>query len=253
MCRKILNIAVIIILIASMIFLTARKTKEEEQKIQNKIDWQYYILKKNDTLESIFGEYWQDVLRFNRVDRNHLWPGKKIKRPLSINDVKNYSPFLKFYEPAKQYQKYVLISLDEQFLGCYEFGHLKISFPIASGKESHKTPKGDFKVLARHRDHFSSKYTITGTNIPYPMTWAVKFKTLKSGAGFWIHGRDLPGYPASHGCIGLYDEEMQKKYYGQPQKPILTDAKNFYLWLFPGTENEGGLKSVSELIPIRVF
>ncbi len=28
---------------------------------------------------------------------------------------------------------------------------------------------------------------------------------------FWIHGCDLPGYPASHGCVGLYDEEMQKK------------------------------------------
>ena len=40
-----------------------------------------------------------------------------------------------------------------------------------------------------------------------------------------IHGRDLPGYPASHGCIGLYDEPMQKEQYGVPGDPELNDAK----------------------------
>ena len=32
----------------------------------------------------------------------------------------------------------------------------------------------------------------------------------REGVSYWIHGRDMPGYPASHGCIGLYDESMQK-------------------------------------------
>ena len=30
---------------------------------------------------------------------------------------------------------------------------------------------------------------------------------------YWIHGRDVPGFPASHGCVGLYDEQMQFDYY----------------------------------------
>ena len=34
-------------------------------------------------------------------------------------------------------------------------------------------------------------------------------KSVDTWPSYWIHGRDLPGYPASHGCIGLYDEEMQ--------------------------------------------
>ena len=217
------------------------------------VQWDYYVIKKNEIPENIFGEYWMDVLRFNKIDRNHLIPGKKIKKPLDMESIKNYTPMPFFYEMAQNHEKYVLIDLDKQFLGCYEFGRLKFSFPIASGKKSHATPKGDFKVLARHRDHFSSRYKISGTNIPYPMTWAVKFHISKSRVGFWIHGRDLPGYPASHGCIGLYDEEMQKKYYKKPENPLLTDAKKFYLWLFPEKENDDALESVSDNIPIRIL
>ncbi len=246
--RKILLILLYLLIIFCAYLIIAPFSRAESPK------WEYYTIKEGDVLENIFGAYWIDVLRFNKIDRNHLWPGRKIKKPLNFEDIKNYTPLSDFYEPSAQYEKYVLINLDEQFLGCYEFGHLKLSFPIASGRKNYRTPKGDFKVLARHRDHFSTKYTITGTNIPYPMTWAVKFYVSKSGIGFWIHGRDLPGYPVSHGCIGLYDEEMQKKYYKKPRVPVLMDAKKFYLWLFPGEENDGALKSVSGRdIPIRIL
>lgn len=223
-----------------------------KSQVDSPLPWKHYVLPENYSLEKIFGDYWVDVLRFNRIDRNHLWSGKKIKAPLNIEDVKNFTPLPKFYELAKYCEKYVLISLDDQFLGCYEFGELKFSFPIASGKKGFLTPCGDFKVLARHRDHKSDRYTITGTDIPYPMTWAVKFHISKSGRGFWIHGRDLPGYPASHGCIGLYDEEMQKKYYGSPKNPILIDAKKFYLWLFPDAENDGGYRNIQNGAPVRI-
>lgn len=50
----------------------------------------------------------------------------------------------------------------------------------------------------------------------------------------WIHEWDLPGYPASHGCIGLYDELMQKKQYGVPKDTELNDAKRLFEWVLGG-------------------
>ena len=43
---------------------------------------------------------------------------------------------------------------------------------------------------------------------------------------------DLPGYLPSHGCIGLYDEAMQKEQYGTPTDPKLNDAKRLFDWVF---------------------
>ena len=44
----------------------------------------------------------------------------------------------------------------------------------------------------------------------------------------------MPGYPASHGCIGLYDEPMQKEQFGVPKDPELNDAKKLFEWVLGG-------------------
>jgi hypothetical protein len=62
------------------------------------------------------------------------------------------------------------------------------------------------------------------------MHYGLRFLTTRSGVTYWIHGRDMPGYPASHGCIGLYDEEMQREVYRSPKDPRLDDARRLYEW-----------------------
>lgn len=49
-----------------------------------------------------------------------------------------------------------------------------------------------------------------------------------------MHRRDLPGYPASYDCIGLYDESMQKEEYGITKAPELNDAKRQCEWVLEG-------------------
>ncbi len=143
------------------------------------------------------------------------------------------------YPLAASEAKFILIDLAEQFLGAYEYGRLAFSAPIATGEKRNETPAGEFTITAAHRRHRSSLYTIEKTNIPYPMNYALLFHVSKEGVAFWIHGRDIPGYPASHGCIGLYDELMQKTYYGYPREPILEDARTLYTWvLAPLPEDE---------------
>jgi hypothetical protein len=76
------------------------------------------------------------------------------------------------------------------------------------------------------------------------MTYAIRFHTNRAGISFWIHGRDLPGYPDSHGCIGLYDEAMQKQYYGIPRNPALEDAKTLFHWVIAPREDDGKFREL---------
>jgi hypothetical protein len=192
-----------------------------------------------ETLETLFGSRWVDVARFNRIDRRHAYPGIFLKVPKRLEDIAAFTPMPQEYPLAASEAKFILIDLAEQFLGAYEYGRLAFSAPIAAGEKGNETPAGEFAITAAHRHHHSSRYTIEKTNIPYPMNYALRFHISKKGVAFWIHGRDIPGYPASHGCIGLYDEPMQKKYYGHPREPILEDARTLYNWvLAPLPEDE---------------
>jgi hypothetical protein len=64
---------------------------------------------------------------------------------------------------------------------------------VSTGKVGHDTPIGVFTVLQKQVEHHSTKYD----NAPMPymqrLTWD----------GVALHAGNLPGFPASHGCIRL--------------------------------------------------
>ena len=198
------------------------------------IQWECRTLRIGESLETLFGEQWVHVARFNRIDRRHVHAGVSIKVPKQIEDVEYFAPLPLLYFAAEQDRRFILISLSEQFLGAYEYGILRFTVPIASGNGHDETPTGEFRITAAHRAHQSCLYTVQGTDRPYPMNYALRFHVNRDGVSYWIHGRDLPGYPASHGCIGLYDEPMQKEQYGIPRNPELNDAKRLFEWVLGG-------------------
>lgn len=204
-----------------------------------KIDWECRRIKKGETLESLFGDRWIDVARFNRIDRRHLYPGISIKVPKNLDDIKEFNPLPVEYPPAENDEKFILVNLSEQFFGAYEYGKLVFSAPAATGEKENETPRGEFRITASHRYHKSSKYFIEKTDTPYPMNYALRFYINREGVKYWIHGRDIPGYPASHGCIGLYDEAMQKKQYKYPKEPVLEDAKKLFEWVLATPQYDG--------------
>jgi hypothetical protein len=195
-----------------------------------KIKWKPHFMRPQDTLEGLFGKDWPYVARFNRIDRRHAYPGMTIRVPADIDQTRRYTPMPSMYEPAKRYDKYILVNLTEQWLGAYEYGKLKFSMPVASGTVANPTPVGVFRVDARHRTHTSSLYKTEDEQAQYPMDYAFRFHVGKDNVAYWIHARDLPGHPASHGCIGLYDESMQNRIYGIPGNPVLDDARKLYDW-----------------------
>ena len=197
---------------------------------QANIQWDARFVRPDDSLRSMFGRNWEAVARFNRIDRRHIYPGMTLKVPRNMKDLENYFPVPRQYERARRHEKYILVDLTEQWLGAYEYGKLVLSIPLASGSDSHKTPTGFFRIDGRHRWHTSSLYKTEDETGQYPMDYAMRFHIDDKDVAYWIHARDLPGHPGSHGCIGVYDESMQNRVYGFPKEPVLLDAERLYDW-----------------------
>lgn len=195
-----------------------------------KIPWHPHFIKPEQSLESLFGNDWPFVARFNRIDRRHVYPGMTIKVPDDIAASRSYTPLPALYPPAQKHAKYILIDLTEQWMGAYEFGKLRFSGPAATGSRGHETPVGVYRIDARDRNHASSLYKTEDESAQYPMDNAMRFHVGSDNVAYWIHARDLPGKPASHGCVGLYDEAMQNRVYGSPEVPALLDSQKFYNW-----------------------
>ena len=64
---------------------------------------------------------------------------------------------------------------------------------VSSGKAGYETPTGVFTVLEKKKEHYSRTYD----NAPMPNMQRLTWK------GIALHAGNLPGYPASHGCIRL--------------------------------------------------
>ncbi len=87
----------------------------------------------------------------------------------------------------------VLASIPEQTMHVYRNGILIGRSSVSTGSNGHATPGGVFSILEKKQEYYSKKYD----NAPMPnmqrLTWT----------GIAMHSGNLPGYPASHGCIRL--------------------------------------------------
>jgi len=95
------------------------------------------------------------------------------------------------------------IDLTAQRLMVYHNGALIAASAISTGSAGRETPTGVFTILEKKEMHRSSTYH----DAPMP------FMQRLTSKGIAIHAGDLPGYPASHGCIRL-PNEFAKKLYG---------------------------------------
>ena len=87
----------------------------------------------------------------------------------------------------------IVISIADQRISLYDNGALIARSSVSTGVKNHPTPVGVFSVISKSRYHRSNIYS--GAPMPYMqrITWS----------GIALHAGDLPGYPASHGCIRL--------------------------------------------------
>jgi len=89
----------------------------------------------------------------------------------------------------------VLVSIPQQTMHVYRNGILIGRSTVSSGKNG-STPGGVFTILEKKETHRSKKYDNAPMSNMQRLTWT----------GIAMHSGQLPGYPASHGCIRLpYD------------------------------------------------
>jgi lipoprotein-anchoring transpeptidase ErfK/SrfK len=113
----------------------------------------------------------------------------------------------------------VVVDLTAQEAYLYAGGELALKARISTGREGYNTSPGRYKIIQKDVDHRSSIYgeyiqdgivikpdanvykdpkprgaTFLGAPMPY-------FMRIYGGVG--LHEGDLPGYPASHGCIRM--------------------------------------------------
>lgn len=87
----------------------------------------------------------------------------------------------------------IIVALARQRAYVFRNGVLIGVSTASTGKAGHVTPTGVFTVLQKQIDHKSNLYSDAPMPFMQRLTWD----------GIALHAGNLPGYPASHGCIRL--------------------------------------------------
>ena len=87
----------------------------------------------------------------------------------------------------------VYVDLDRQLATVYRNGIRIAASTISSGKPGFETPRGVFTILEKDEDHRSRTYDDAPMPFQQRLTWK----------GVALHAGNLPGFPASHGCVRM--------------------------------------------------
>ena len=98
---------------------------------------------------------------------------------------------------------YAVVSIEDQHVSIYGNNGLIERSDISTGTAEHPTPTGIYAIIQKERWHESNIYS--GAPMPFMqrITWS----------GVAMHTGQLPGYPASHGCIRL-PGSFAERWYG---------------------------------------
>ncbi len=87
----------------------------------------------------------------------------------------------------------IVVSIAQQRAYAYRNGIPIGISTVSTGKKGHETPTGVFTLLQKNVDHKSNLYDSAPMPYMQRLTWD----------GIAMHAGNLPGYPASHGCVRL--------------------------------------------------
>lgn len=107
----------------------------------------------------------------------HLKPGEYLWMP----------------QAAPQGPMLMIVNVRTQRAVLYRNGVPIAVSTVSTGRDGHATPLGAFTVLQKRATHHSNLYDSAPMPYMQRLTWD----------GVALHGGQIPGYPASHGCIRL--------------------------------------------------
>ena len=86
-----------------------------------------------------------------------------------------------------------IVSLNDQRISIYDAQGRISRAPVSSGQTGYETPVGIYSVLQKNAEHYSNVYDDASMPFMQRLTWS----------GVALHAGELPGYPASHGCVRM--------------------------------------------------
>lgn len=107
----------------------------------------------------------------------HLKPGQFVWAP----------------QVAPQGPMLLIVNISTQRAVLFRNGVPIAASTVSTGRPGHSTPTGIFTILQKQIEHYSSLYDSAPMPYMQRLTWQ----------GVALHAGNLPGYPASHGCIRL--------------------------------------------------
>jgi lipoprotein-anchoring transpeptidase ErfK/SrfK len=115
--------------------------------------------------------------------------------PAAVETATTLKPGEFVWQPERSPQGEVemVVSIPLQRAYVYRGGTLIGVTTVSTGKPGHRTPTGKFDILQKRARHFSNLYN----NAPMP------FMQRLTWGGIALHAGQIPGRPASHGCVRL--------------------------------------------------
>ena len=142
------------------------------------------------------------VLKVNRRDLAHVRDRDTLAVPYPFVDELELAPFPAVLPGAGSLPKLVLVSLRVQAFGAYEGGRLRHWGPTSTGRRDKPTPPGLYHA------NWKAKERTSTIDDEWLLRWCVNIEN----SGISLHQYDLPGYPASHSCVRLLEEDARRVY-----------------------------------------
>lgn len=185
---------------------TLTEKKKEITVIAEKkivINYRLDSIKNRHTLDSFMTTYDSSKRRIiasmNRITPNRFRVGMKLIMPDTIlSDFMQYSPFPVTLPLPDSIQKFVLVNQRIQLFAAYENGKQVRFGPVSTGRKTKPTPNGLFYT------NYKSKLKTSTVNGEWKMPW---YFNISNNGGIGMHQFVMPGYPASHSCIRMYEED----------------------------------------------
>ncbi|MDP9954498.1 lipoprotein-anchoring transpeptidase ErfK/SrfK [Epilithonimonas hungarica] len=214
--------------------------KEEKPKIPDVViprkDFGFYpwVYKNTDSVsqknkKEFTGKALYTILALNRLDRANIGAADTLVVPAKIeDDFLIYSPFPGHVTTLENVRKFVFFSYPIQAFGVYENGNLIKWGPTSMGKKATPTKKG--LMFA----NWKKEVAISTVSDEWKLRWNVNVANF-DGIGW--HQYAMPGYPASHSCLRMLEE----------------DAKWMYIWVDTWILNKGGATTRAKGTPLIVY
>ena len=142
--------------------------------------------------------------KLNRRDRKSLFKLDNLVEPEQwTGNELDYAPLPPRIGWARELDQVIVVHKPLQAFAAYVHGELVHWGPVSTGKQKSPTPSGLFALNWRSKGHRSS------VNRNWYLPWYFNF-SAKTGHAF--HQYELPGLPASHGCVRLLKRDAQWLY-----------------------------------------